>query len=70
MYAFPEMLSLCNQKWKSESHRLVAEKLLIGNSRVVTRNQLIELSGLINRLSKKEVEALTIEGAIKLGIPF
>jgi len=70
MYAFPSMLELADQKWKSEAHRKVAEALLIGNFRIETRSQLIEFGSAINGLTEDEVKTLTVEGAVMLGIPF
>lgn len=70
MYALENMIDLCDQEWKSDVHKVVAIRLLIGNPRIVSRNQLIEFGGRINDLSEEDVKALTIEGAVRLGVPF
>ena len=70
MYALPDMIDLANQKWRSSAHKKVAVSLLIGNPRIVTRQQLIELGAAINALTLKAVKTLTIEGAVRMGIPF
>lgn len=69
MYAFEQMLDLCDQDWQTESHRRVALLLLIGNGRIDRRQQLIDFGAQINSLSREEVEALTIEGAVAMGVP-
>jgi len=69
MYAFEDMLDLCDQRWRSEVHRKVALALLICNGRIDTRQQLIDFGAKINALSKEEARALTMEGAARLGIP-
>ena len=69
MYAFPEMIDLANQQWRSPTHKSVAIALLIGNGRICKRQDLIEYGKIINALSLKEVRALTIGGAAEIGIP-
>ena len=72
MYMFPEMIDMGlqeNQDWPSSSHRIVAQKLLLCNPRVFTRQALMDYCSIINKLTKEEVEKLTIEEAVKFGIP-
>lgn len=69
MYAFDDMLDLCEQRWKSEMHRKVALALLIGNCRINTKQQLMDFGAKINELSWDQAASLTLEGATRMGIP-
>lgn len=69
MYSFKDMIDLANQKWRSPAHKQVAINLLILNPRITKREMLIHFGGIINKLSQEDVESLTLEGAMRLGIP-
>jgi hypothetical protein len=51
-----------------DSHRIVAQNLLLCNPLITKRDALMENVAILNNLTKEDIEKLTIEGAIDLGI--
>ncbi len=70
MYIFDDMLVLARQEWKTPTHEVIAKKLLLCNPGVFTCQALMDHGAAINQLSEDEAKKLTIEGAVRMGIPF
>jgi len=70
MYCFPEMLELGlkGKPWKSDAHRVVAEKLLLANPRINTLQLMIDNLAIIQSLSEEKVKRITLCDALYLGI--
>ena len=64
MYLLENMLDKalekCDQKWKSEDHKVVAVNICIGNSRINTMDQLMECVSIINKIPKNKIKVVTV----------
>lgn len=69
MYAFPEMLSLCGQEWRSEAHEAVARTILLGNSLVSTRDALQKYGKMINEIPDDRIKEITFAECREMGLP-
>ena len=74
MYIIPDMIDLGlskNKKWKSLTHRIVAQNIGLCNSRVNTRTKLTEVVSAINKIPKNQIKLVTvIDLASKYNVPY
>jgi hypothetical protein len=68
MYAFPQMLDMTKQEWPSPDHKIVAEKILIGNGRYSTLTDLIEGAAIIAAIPQDQIRKVTACDLQRLGI--
>ena len=68
MYAFPEMLEMTKQEWPTEAHKIVAELVLIGNSRYYTLTELMEGAAIIAAIPNDRIKLVTASDLAALGV--
>jgi hypothetical protein len=68
MYAFPAMLELTEQEWPSEAHKVVAERVLIGNSRYHSLTDLKEGASIIAAIPEDKIKLVTAMDLYALGV--
>lgn len=60
-----------NQKWPTKAHRKVAQHIGLCNSRVVTRDSLIEICQAVIAIPKDKIKTVTImDCAVEFKVPF
>ncbi len=70
MYAFAEMLELTGQTWPSDAHRVVAEKVLIGNAHYHSLDALKDGARIIAGIAPEQIKTITAKQLSELGIWF
>lgn len=68
MYAFPEMLDMTKQEWPTDDHKIVAEKILIGNGSYATLTDLMDGAAIIAAIPADKIRKVTVADLYTLGI--
>ena len=71
MYAIEEMIDMPlneGEKWKSDTHRLVASIISIGNPRITNADGLANNVRIINSLSHTKIVKVTVDDLEKMGV--
>lgn len=70
MYVFPSMLDMTKVKFPTETHRVVAEKVLLCNPRYFTMTAFTEGAQIIANVPKDRIKKVTVHDLFDLGIMF
>lgn len=72
MYIFPEMINMGlkeGEEWTSETHKIVAQRVLLMNPRITQRDHLVDGVSIINNLEDEQIVKITLEQLEEMGCP-
>jgi hypothetical protein len=69
MYILDDMIDLgLVGKWPSPAHRTIAQIVLLNNSRITSRQLLVDNVAIINKIPKNKIKKVTFTDLFEMGV--